>query len=58
MADKTGQELIKEAAEEPSVDQFMQQDPANMIDEDLDTLIGVLRRKRAEFIAKEKEKKG
>lgn len=54
---KTGPELIEEAAQEPTLDEYLRRDPATLSPKDLGKIVELQRKSRAMFIAQDAAKK-
>jgi hypothetical protein len=50
---QTANELIDEIAKQPNADKFMDRDPANLADRDIEQLVSILRDERSRFKVKE-----
>lgn len=54
---KTAPEVLAEAAQEPTLDEYLKRDPATLSPKDLVRIVEMERKRRAMFIAAEVEKK-
>lgn len=54
---KTAPEVLAQAAQEPTLDEYLRRDPATLSPKDLQKIVEIERRRRAMFIAQDAEKK-
>lgn len=57
MADKTGPELVEEIGEHVTLDEFYDRDPATLSIDDAYIVVGIERKKRAQYITAQEQKK-
>lgn len=56
-AEKTAVELMEEASQEPTLDEYLRRDPATLTPRDVEQIIVAERKRRALFIEQDRKKR-